>query len=105
MNAIEIKINHVALQSICEVIEGLQLHQAFTPHQKVVVSIMKELTIKLLKKEIDKRPTQRKFKMTFRYYEAFALEQSCRTIYANQLGDTYANLTALDIANQIHKQL
>lgn len=102
---INIKLNHVALKELCDTIEDTALHQIWTPEQKVVASIMNELTQKLLKKEISKRHTVKKFKMSFKYHEAFALENSCRMIYANSLSTTYGNMVALDIANQIHKQL
>jgi hypothetical protein len=105
MNKIEIKINHSALKEICYLIEDAQLHQIWTPEQKAVASIMSGLVVKLLKKEIDKRHTTKKFKMTFKYHEGFALEQSCRAIYFHTAGDIYSNHAALNIANQIHKQL
>lgn len=105
MNTISIKINHVALRDFCAILEYAQLHQICTPEQKAVASIMSDLTAKLLKKEIDKRHTTKKFKINLKYYEAFALESTARLIYNNELGGVYANHVALDIANQIHKEL
>lgn len=106
MEKISIKINHVALEVLCAVIEDAQLHQIWTREQKVVRSIMWDVTQYLLKKEISKRHTVNKFKMSFKYHEAFALENSCRTLYEHcQHTDTYAAHVALDVANQIDKQL
>lgn len=103
MEKITIKINHVALQELCFALEIP--HYPGTPEQKAVVSIMAELSKKLEKKEIDKRHTTKKFKMAFNYYEGFALERFCRDLYFGFTESNYLAHVALDIANQIHKQL
>lgn len=104
MKNIEIKINHSALQELCFAFD-IPFYPESSPESKVVRSIMIELTRKMLKKEIDKRQTVRKFKMSFKYYEAFALERFCRDIICSNNEITYLANVALSVANQIHKQL
>lgn len=106
MEKITIKISHVALNDLCSLLENVQLHQIWTREQKVVNSIMWEVLQQLLKKEISKRHTTKKFKMSFKYHEAFALEKSCRMLYEIYYNEfIYASHVALDVANQIDKQL
>lgn len=105
MKNIEIKINHSALSELCFALEIQTFAGSYTPEQKVVMSIMHDLSKKLEKKEIDKRGTNKNFKISFKYYEAFALENFCRDIYRSFSSETYLAHTALNIANQIHKQL
>lgn len=104
MEKISIKINHVALEVLCETFNEGSFKGILTQEQKVVKSIMTDLSLQLEKKEISKRHTTKKFKMSFKYHEAFALEKHCRMIYANYLPGYLAHV-AHDIANQIHKQL
>ncbi len=107
MEKITIKINHVGLEALCRYFDNQSLVGLFlTKEQKVVNSIMWEVLQQLLKKEISKRHTTKKFKMTFKYYEAFAFEASCRAYYNNfNRTDIYGSHVALDIANQIDQQL
>lgn len=104
MEKISIKINHVALVVLCETFNEGSFKGILSQEQKVVMSIMTDLSLQLEKKEISKRHTTKKFKMSFKYHEAFALEKHCRMIYANYLSGYLAHV-AHDIANQIHKQL
>lgn len=109
MEKITIKINHVALQELCFFLEIQSFAGNYKPEQKVVMSIMHELSKKLETKEINKRHTVKKFKMTFLYYEAFALERFCRQLYngysQDLKPDPFLVHVLLDVANQIDKQL
>jgi hypothetical protein len=105
MNTIEIKINHTALSSLCFALEIQTFAGSYTPEQKIVMSIMHDLSKKLQKKEIDKRGNNSKFKISFKYHEAFGLERFCRELYVSFKEDTYLAHNALNIANQIHEQL
>lgn len=106
MEKITIKINHVALEVLCNTFDEGGFQRMLTQEQKVVMSIISDLSLQLEKKEINKRHTTKKFKMTFKYYEAFAFEASCRMYYNNfNRTDIYGSHVALDIANQIDQQL
>lgn len=105
MNTISIKIDHSALQELCFMLEIQSFAGGRSHEQNAVMSIMRELSKKLEKKEIDKRDSKKKFKMSFMYYEGYALERFCREVYAGFTGNSYIAHVAHDIANQIHKQL
>lgn len=105
MEKISIKINHVALEQLCQTLEIPHYNGSMTSEQKVVASIMTELSKKLEKKEISKRHTQQKFKISFEYYEAFALEKHCRNVFWTFHESAYLSHVSHDIANQIHQQL
>lgn len=109
MEKIAIKINHVALQELCFFLEIQSFAGNYKPEQKVVMSIMHELSKKLETKEIAKRHTVKKFKLNFLYYEAFALERFCRELYnafaAEFEPNPFGRHVLLDVANQIDKQL
>lgn len=104
MEKITIKINHVALEVLCNTFDEGGFQRMLTQEQKVVMSIISDLSLQLEKKEINKRHTTKKFKMSFKYHEAFALEKHCRMVYANY-SRGYTAHVALDVANQIDKQL
>ncbi len=104
MEKITIKINHVALEVLCSTFDDGGYSGNISAEQKVVRSIMADLSLQLEKKEISKRHTSKKFKMSFKYHEAFALEKHCRMVYSNYF-QCYTTHVALDVANQIHKQL
>lgn len=104
MKAIEIKMNHWALSELCFALE-IQSFVSSVPEQQVIISIMSELSKKLDRKEIEKRGSIKKFKITLKYYEAYALEKFCRELHHGFAETVYFRNVALDIANQIHKQL
>ncbi|HUH35123.1 MAG TPA: hypothetical protein VL022_04755 [Moheibacter sp.] len=104
MEKITIKINHVALEVLCETFNEGSYQGVLSPEQKVIMSIIADLSLQLEKKEISKRHTTKKFKMSFKYHEAFALEKHCRMVYAN-FYQCYTTHVALDVANQIDQQL
>lgn len=105
MKTIEFHLNYSALVEIIYALEIQTYAGNYSTEQKVVMSIMSELSKKLERKEIEKRETKKKFKISLKYYEAFALESFCRDVYRGFSSDTYLAHTALNIANQIHKQL
>jgi len=105
MKPIEFHLNYSALVEIIYALELQTYAGNYTTEQKVVMSIMSELSKKLERKEIEKRETNKKFKITLKYYEAFALENFCRDICRGLSSETHISNSALNIANQIHKQL
>lgn len=106
MEKITIKINYAALKELYYLFEIQTFAETNAPPDiKAVMSILQELSKQFEKKEIDKRRTANKFKMTFKYYEGFALERFCRSVYCGFSENNYTAHVALDIANQIHKQL
>ncbi|MFA7448787.1 MAG: hypothetical protein WCY77_10145 [Weeksellaceae bacterium] len=102
---VEIKINHATLSELCYSFDVQSFHSTNVPEQKALLSIIQDLSKKLLKKEIDKRETTKKFKISFKYHEAYALEKYCREMYFSFQEKSYLALMAHDIANQIHEQL
>lgn len=107
MEKITIKINHVALEVLCKRFNAIKYRGNLSAEQKVVLSIIADLTLQLEKKEISKRHTTKRFKMSFKYHEAFALERHCRLLFNEfyMLMDVYDRHVLLDVANQIDKQL
>lgn len=102
---VQIELNYMMLATVISELSAARYRVHLQPEQKAVMAIVSEVVRKLERKEIDKRDTTNKFKMNFKYYEAFALERACRQMAQNYASSTYEGFTALNIANQIDKQL
>lgn len=104
---ITFKTTWIGLANVLDRAEQRLMIPYTTREQKVVGSIMEKVEAKLLKKCIDKRNTEKEFKIKLDYYEAFALEKMCRSIYeiCKSESDIFTANEALMIANEIDKQL
>lgn len=105
MEKIKINISADGLQILVDLIGyNLNFEGSLSIQQKLVLSIITELSQKLEKKLIDKRNIKKKFRISLKYYEAYALHWLCASVAPFKLDAYTANVLTL-VSNEIHKQL
>ncbi|WP_141656255.1 hypothetical protein [Apibacter mensalis] len=101
---VSIEITHSELKALVFVFEQADF-KCFNKEFKAVMAISKEIYIKLYKKEIDKRGKTEKFKLNFKYYEAYALERFLRGAELFLSYYQYESNVCLKVANELDKKI
>lgn len=98
MQTIDFKITKEQLQEVNECFIGIHLPLFGAREYRIAKSILDVLSIKLLKKTVNKHDASKPFKISLEYYEAHYLEQLL--IHCNKLYYSNERQKIVDILNQ-----
>jgi hypothetical protein len=105
MIPVQITIKHAHLEALLRAFDDFSWRTDLTPELKASQELCLEMYKVFYKKEIDKRDSDKWFKINLKYYQAFAL-WNFTSIAENAFPAISFERTALRIIkNQIHKQL
>lgn len=105
MKAIQITLKHAHLSALIQAFDEYQWSVDLSPELKSSRALCEEIYKLIYKKEIDKRGSEKWFKMSLKYYQAFALWHFTNIAISVFATISFERTALRIIGNQIHEQL